>query len=349
MAQIVKLRRSSVTGRKPTNAQLQLGELSINTTDGKVFLAKSGSGGPSIEEIVTTNSTITGSLNISNSITAGFFIGDGSGLTNVDADTAISSSYATTASFASLAYTIQSVPGASVRHTELSPSTTWNFNHNLGEEYPDIIIYDIGGRVVIPTSIESVDSNNTRITFSTATAGYATATVGGGIPAISPSNNGYVFATDGISGYWANPTTIDLAVTSANNTFTGNQTISGLLTVSEVTETLTMKPGLTSGTNTFDFSGGSVFYMTGMTANSTFNITNVPTTTSRATTVTFVIQQGSTPYSGSAYQINGSTQTIKWVDGTVPTGSANKTDIIGLTIFRVGTTWNVVGSLSTFG
>ena len=33
----------------------------------------------------------------------------------------------------------------------------------------------------------------------------------------------------------------------------------------------------------------------------------------------------------------------------IPTGSANKTEIIGLTAFRVSSTWDVIGSLSTFG
>jgi hypothetical protein len=46
MSQIVKLRRSSVSGQKPTNSNLQLGELALNTTYGKVYMAKSGSLGP---------------------------------------------------------------------------------------------------------------------------------------------------------------------------------------------------------------------------------------------------------------------------------------------------------------
>ena len=52
MAQTVKLRRSSVSGQKPTNSNLQLGELALNTTDGKVYMAKSGSLGASVEELV---------------------------------------------------------------------------------------------------------------------------------------------------------------------------------------------------------------------------------------------------------------------------------------------------------
>ena len=89
MAQIVKLRRSSVIGKKPTNAQLELGELSINTSDGKVYFAKSGSLGPSIEELVSTNTVNTGSLYLTGDITAsiftGSFVGDGSNLYNVPA------------------------------------------------------------------------------------------------------------------------------------------------------------------------------------------------------------------------------------------------------------------------
>jgi len=68
MAQIVKLRRSSVSGQKPTNSNLQLGELALNTTDGKVFFAKSGSNGPTVEELISTNTVNTGSVSISGSM-----------------------------------------------------------------------------------------------------------------------------------------------------------------------------------------------------------------------------------------------------------------------------------------
>ena len=89
MGQTVKLRRSAVSGRVPVNSQLELGELSMNTTDGKIFLAKSGSGGPSIEEVIITNTQNTGSLDIVGSISGSFFtgsfIGDGSKLYNIPA------------------------------------------------------------------------------------------------------------------------------------------------------------------------------------------------------------------------------------------------------------------------
>jgi hypothetical protein len=65
--------------------------------------------------------------------------------------------------------------------------------------------------------------------------------------------------------------------------------------------------------------------------------------------MTFVIEQGVTAFSGSAYSFDSTPVTVKWADSTVPTGSANKTEVIGLTAFRVGSSWNVLGSLSTFG
>jgi hypothetical protein len=68
MSQIVKLRRSSVSGQKPTNANLQLGELALNTTDGKVYMSVSGSLGPTVEELISTNTVNTGSVNISGSL-----------------------------------------------------------------------------------------------------------------------------------------------------------------------------------------------------------------------------------------------------------------------------------------
>ena len=83
MSQIVKLRRSSVSGQKPTNSNLQLGELALNTTDGKVYMAVSGSLGPSVEELVSTNTVNTGSIHLVGSITASSFSGSAIGLSDV--------------------------------------------------------------------------------------------------------------------------------------------------------------------------------------------------------------------------------------------------------------------------
>lgn len=128
----------------------------------------------------------------------------------------------------------------------------------------------------------------------------------------------------------------------------GALTVPGLLKIKGVSEDLILDSGF-SGNRDFDYSSGSIFYLTGITGNGTWNVNNVPTDNNKAITLTFIISQGVTPYSGSQYQINSSNVTVKWADNEIPTGSANNVDVIGLTAFRVGSSWNVLGSLSTFG
>jgi len=63
MAQNIQLKRSALPGKVPDTGSLNLGEIAINTYDGKVFLKKSGSI-ESVESIVTTNSINTGSITL---------------------------------------------------------------------------------------------------------------------------------------------------------------------------------------------------------------------------------------------------------------------------------------------
>lgn len=49
MANTFRLKRSAVAGRVPTTGDLQLGELALNTTDGKLYTKRSVSG---VETIV---------------------------------------------------------------------------------------------------------------------------------------------------------------------------------------------------------------------------------------------------------------------------------------------------------
>ena len=51
MAQTIKLKRSATAGGAPTTSQLELGEVAINTYDGKMYIKKSVSGTESIVEI----------------------------------------------------------------------------------------------------------------------------------------------------------------------------------------------------------------------------------------------------------------------------------------------------------
>jgi hypothetical protein len=144
---------------------------------------------------------------------------------------------------------------------------------------------------------------------------------------------------------WRDIYTLGLSV----NTITGQSaTFSGLLSIQGVNENVFVDGGF-SGNRNFDFTSGSIYYITGLTGNGTWNVNNVPEVNNKATTFTYVVVQGSTPYSGSQYQINNTNVTVKWIDGVIPSGSANNTDVIGLSAFRINSSWDVYGTLTTFG
>ena len=74
MASIVKIKRSSVLGKRPTTSDLQTGELALNTRDGKLF----SSDGSNIFEIGSNTSFVaTGTLTLGNTNPYTFPTSDG--------------------------------------------------------------------------------------------------------------------------------------------------------------------------------------------------------------------------------------------------------------------------------
>ena len=160
MAQIVKLKRSLTGGSKPTTSNLSVGELAINVNDGRVFLRKSGSAvGDNIKEFVTLDhqGTLTGSLNISGSITASYFVGDGSQLTNI------------------------TVSQTATVKQNFTNSDTWSVQHNLDTPNPIIQAYDSNNFQVIPLTVQLIDNDNARLTFTGNESGYVVVAKGGHI------------------------------------------------------------------------------------------------------------------------------------------------------------------------
>jgi len=85
----ILLKRSGVAGSVPTTASLKVGEIALNTYDGKAFLHKSGST-DEVVEIVVAGATVTGSISLTGAVSASVvsastFIGSGAGLTGVTA------------------------------------------------------------------------------------------------------------------------------------------------------------------------------------------------------------------------------------------------------------------------
>jgi len=80
MAQTIKLRRSATQGGTPTVSQLSLGEVAINTYDGKMYIKKD-SGTASIVEVggdklPLTGGTLTGNLSLGDNVRARFGTGN---------------------------------------------------------------------------------------------------------------------------------------------------------------------------------------------------------------------------------------------------------------------------------
>ena len=105
MAQVIKLKRSSTTGAVPSTGNLELGELAMNTADGKVYFEKND-GSATVQTILTTDSQTTGSVDLTGSVTASYFKGDGAGITGltsaaIDSVAGMTNNYVLTATGAS--------------------------------------------------------------------------------------------------------------------------------------------------------------------------------------------------------------------------------------------------------
>ena len=156
MAQIIKFKRSTTAGAIPTSGSLQYGELAMNVTDGKVFFRKVDD---TIQQLVATNTAtaIAGNLNITGSITASYFVGDGSRLENI------------------------TVAQAATVQRSFTNSSTWVVNHNLNTPNAIAQVFDINGYQIIPQTLRHTDDNTITITLSSAQSGYVVVAKGGHI------------------------------------------------------------------------------------------------------------------------------------------------------------------------
>ena len=171
MAQIVKIKRSSVAGSKPTSSDIEYGELAINYEDGKVFFRKNDD---SIQTILATNTSdaIEGNVLISGSIGilsgSGHFSGSGKFLTDL-----------TVAQVATI-------------KAEFTNSDTWSVEHLLDTENPIAAVYTSDGYQIIPQTLRIVDNDTIEVTFESNQTGYAIVAQGGHIVSGSIDANNLV-------------------------------------------------------------------------------------------------------------------------------------------------------------
>jgi hypothetical protein len=144
-------------------------------------------------------------------------------------------------------------------------------------------------------------------------------------------------------------TQLDAKAAAASYAALSGAAFTGNVQLQEVSETV-VDVTLSSNGAVLDWTSGNIFYIaTAPTGAMTFNVGNVPTTTSRIMTINVFVTQGSTGYIPTTFQINGSSQTIRWAGGNAPTptSSAGKIDIFSFTMQRTsGGAWLVYGASS---
>jgi hypothetical protein len=154
------------------------------------------------------------------------------------------------------------------------------------------------------------------------------------------------------------PATVSISVNNffgnvqPNTTFKSNVNItatltSNILNIKEVYENVGTLSNA-NGTVTHNCSNSHIFVHNSPANNFTANLANL-SLSNNATTVVLVINQGATPYIANAVHINGSSQTILWQNGSEPTATANKKDILSFSILKLSSTYTVLGQLSSFG
>jgi hypothetical protein len=156
--------------------------------------------------------------------------------------------------------------------------------------------------------------------------------------------------------------TLASGVTASSLTSVGSLTaltVAGTTKIQQALEKATVSATAATGTIAYDVLTQAVlFYTSNASANWTLNIRGNSGTTLNSTmavgeslTITFLVQQGTTPYYPTAHQIDGTSATVRWQGGTAPTaGNASSIDIYTYTVIKTASTptYTLLGSQTRF-
>lgn len=134
-----------------------------------------------------------------------------------------------------------------------------------------------------------------------------------------------------------------------------NLNVGGITGLHAVFETATINASAPSSTTTFNINTQAVVYYTSdATTNFTLNIRGDGSTTlasilatGQSCSIALFVTNGSTPYYPNVIQIDGSTVTVKWLNGTsITTGNASSIDLYNFVIIKTAATptYSIFGS-----
>lgn len=142
-------------------------------------------------------------------------------------------------------------------------------------------------------------------------------------------------------------------ITVSNNVFAGNVittgNVAGYIKPTSTNNFLAEKSGAT-GVVTHNFAVSDVWFHTSPSANFTVDVTNLPNDNANKYTITIMVKQGGTAYIPNALRIDGVSQTIRWLGGSIPTGNATKYEKYTFEIYRTSFSGDTVtGKVEIFG
>ena len=327
--------------------------------------------------LTLTANVVSGNAQLGNSVTANYFVGNGSLLTGLPGGNVSFVNDSFTGDGTTTQFTLTATPatknqttvnynGATVLRGDYSITGNVVTFSSAPANGASIEITTVGMNLVYTSMSTVAGANVTGQVANSLVAGtvYTNAqpniTSVGTLTSLSVSGNvtGSYFSGNGslltsiaganVTGQVANSLVSGTVYTNAQPNITSLGTLTSLSIAGLLSESFGTKTGAT-GTVAHDVTANNTFYHTSPAANFTANFTNVPTTSSKIIVVTLVIAQGSTPYVPSTMQIDGTTQTVSWLGGSAPTGTASKYDVISYSLFRVGSAWTIFGSASSFG
>lgn len=170
---------------------------------------------------------------------------------------------------------------------------------------------------------------------------------------VQTGNAGKFLSTDGTTDSWAevsgfaSPTIGSTSITSGATVTTIADLNTDYPTLKAPTETVNIVSSGASGTVNIDIATSTVWYYTSnASANHTLNFRFSSSTSlasklsvGESVSVVWLSTNGSTAYYPTAFQIDGTSQTVKWSGGTAPsTGNASAIDAYSFTIIKTAET-----------